>query len=183
MAGATGKGVSEEAGVLEQIDYYVVTFSKAMGGIGGAVIARKEVARYLNWYAKCRMFSCALGPSVAAGVNQALLLAASSDGAARRKRIKENSIQLREGLSKIVNIGSSKSWIVPVIYGPEETTILLADYLLRNGMEGSVMEFPAVPVNEARVRLFVTSEHTAEHIASCVEIIGRAAGEFNFKKV
>ena len=67
--------------------------------------------------------------------------------------------------------------------GPEETTILLADDLLRQGMEGNVMEFPAVPVNEARVRLFVTSEHSSEHIANCVQIIGKAAEEFNFKKV
>ena len=66
VAGPHGRGVAEEQGVLEQVDYLVVTFSKALGGVGGALIAPREVARYVNWYAKCRMFSCALDPAVTA---------------------------------------------------------------------------------------------------------------------
>jgi hypothetical protein len=43
--------------------------------------------------------------------------------------------------------------------------------LLRRGHEGSVMEFPAVPLNEARVRLFVTSEHEVDYIDGCADNI------------
>jgi glycine C-acetyltransferase len=159
-----------------------VTFSKALGGIGGALIARREVARYVNWYARCRMFSCALGPAVTAGVTRALELAAGSEGDARRVRVRANAQRLREGLQAEVDIGPSRSWIVPVIYGSENDTILIADYLLRRGQEGSVMEFPAVPVNEARIRLFVTSEHAPEQIDACTENIVAAARHFGFHR-
>jgi glycine C-acetyltransferase len=182
LCGKRGRGVAEEQGVLDQVDYFVITFSKALGGIGGALIARKELARYVNWYARCRMFSCALDPAVTAGVTRALELAAGSDGDARRERLARNAAQLRATLAPHVDLGRSTSWIVPVIYGPENLTIPLADRLQRAGLDGSVMSFPAVPVNEARVRLFVTSEHTESQIARCASIIRSAADELGFAK-
>jgi 7-keto-8-aminopelargonate synthetase-like enzyme len=182
VAGPTGRGVAEQEGVLADVDYLVVTFSKAMGGIGGALIARREVTRYVNWYARCRMFSCALDAAMTAGVTRALEIAAGSEGDRRRARVRSNADRLREGLRGRVDIGRSRSWIVPVIYGSENDTILLADYLLRRGQEGSVMEFPAVPVNEARVRLFVTSEHDHRQIDQCVANMIDAAAHFGFAR-
>jgi glycine C-acetyltransferase len=56
----------------------------------------------------------------------------------------------------------------------------LSDWLQRHGMEGSAMSFPAVPVNEARLRLFLTSEHSEEQIKRCADLITQAAQEFGF---
>ncbi|MDB4960395.1 MAG: Glycine C-acetyltransferase [Myxococcales bacterium] len=180
LCGKQGRGVAEELGVLDQVDYLVVTFSKALGGIGGAVITRHEIARYINWYARCRMFSCALDPAVTAGVTKALELAGGSDGAARRTRLQHNAAVLRGALEGHVNTGRSRSWIVPVIYGPENLSIPLADWLQRHGLDGSVMSFPAVPVNEARIRLFVTSEHDETQLQQCADIVRGAAVELEF---
>lgn len=180
VAGAGGRGVVEQCGVLGDVDCLVITFSKALGGIGGALIAPREVTRYVDWYARCRLFSCALGPAVTAGVTKALELAAGTVGDQRRVRIRQNAERLRTRLQGRVNIGKSRSWIVPVIYGSENNTILLADYLLRRGQDGSVMEFPAVPVNEARVRLFVTSEHKHAQIDTCAANLIEAGREFGF---
>lgn len=180
LTGAHGRGVAEELGVLDQVDYFVVTFSKALGGVGGALIAKQEIARYVNWYARCRMFSCAIDPAVTAGVTKALELAGGSDGAARRKRLHANAALMRDELDGEVNTGRSRSWIVPVIYGPEHLTIPLADWLQRHGLDGSCMSFPAVPVNEARIRLFVTSEHDRAQIERCADIVSRAAKEIGF---
>ena len=49
-----------------------------------------------------------------------------------------------------------------------------------HGLDGSVMSVPAVPVNEARIRLFVTSEHTPEQIRRCADIVTRAGRELGF---
>jgi 7-keto-8-aminopelargonate synthetase-like enzyme len=126
------------------------------------------------------MFSCALDPAVTAGITRALELGAGSDGQERRARLHRNAELLRSALAGKVNIGNSRSWIVPVIFGPENLSIPLADWLQRNGLEGSVMSFPAVPVNEARIRLFLTSEHDEAQIRQCAEIVCRAAAEFGF---
>jgi glycine C-acetyltransferase len=180
LCGPGGRGVAAMMGVLDQVDYFIVTFSKAMGGVGGALIARLEIARYVNWYARCRMFSAAIDPAVTAGVTRSLELAAGSDGDARRERLRRNSALLRSLLRNRVEIGRSESWIVPVIFGSESLTIPLSDWLQRHGLEGSAMSFPAVPPNEARLRLFLTSEHSEEQIRRCARIIIEAAGEFEF---
>lgn len=182
LCGAKGRGAAEAQGVLDEVDYLVITFSKAMGGVGGALIAPREIARYVNWYARCRMFSCAIDPAVTAGVTAALELVGGHDGSERRARLQSNASELRALLRGKVDIGRSQSWIVPVIYGPESLTIPLADWLQRHGLDGSVMSFPAVPVNEARVRLFVTAQHDSAQLARCADIVGRAALELGFAR-
>jgi glycine C-acetyltransferase len=180
LCGRYGRGVAEMMGVLDQVDYLVVTFSKALGAVGGALVANSAVARYVNWYARCRMFSAAIDPAVTAGVTRGLELGASEEGAAARARLHSNAALLRALLQDKVRLGHSKSWIVPVIFGDESLIVPLSDWLQRHGLDGSVMSFPAVPINEARVRLFVTSEHTEEQLRRCSDIMTRAALEFGF---
>jgi 7-keto-8-aminopelargonate synthetase-like enzyme len=180
LCGSHGRGVADMMGVLDQVDYLVVTFSKALGGVGGALIARCDVTRYVNWYARCRMFSAAIDPAVTAGVTRGLELGMGETGDAARDRLGKNAALLRSLLKGRVKIGNSESWIVPVIFGSESLIVPLSDWLQRHGMDGSVMSFPAVPMNEARVRLFVTSEHSEDQIRRCASIVLRAAEQFGF---
>lgn len=182
VAGANGRGVCEAEGVIEDIDLLVLTFSKAFGGIGGALIAKKELARYVNWYARCRMFSCAMDPAVTGGVLKALELAAGDDGRTRRARILANAASLRAKLEPRVSLGVSESWIVPVMYGSGKITFPLNDYLQRAGLDTSIMHFPAVPKDESRIRIFVTSEHSEQQLERAKAIIFQAAEAFGFLK-
>lgn len=180
VAGPTGRGVAEAAGVLDQVDLLVVTFSKAFGGVGGAVICARDMARYINWYARCRMFSCALDPAVAAGVTTAIHLAASAEGQARRARVVRGAARLRDRLAGRVDLGLSDSWIVTVVYGEETLTIPLLDHLQKAGLDASVLQFPAVPMGESRIRLFVTSEHSDAQLDRAADVVLRAAERFGF---
>jgi glycine C-acetyltransferase len=181
VAGPRGRGVAEAEGVLDQIDYLVVTFSKAFGGVGGALIARHEVAQYVRWYAKSRAFSTGLDPAVAGGVTRALQLAKTEDGQRRRDSVKRNAAFLLERLRGRVNTGSTGSWIVPVIFGPSKLSLPLCDWMQRKGQEASVMTFPAVPPNQGRLRLFVTSEHTEADLALAADNVLEAASLFGFR--
>ncbi|MCW7539504.1 aminotransferase class I/II-fold pyridoxal phosphate-dependent enzyme [Aquabacterium sp. A7-Y] len=182
VAGERGRGACEVHGVLDEVDLIALTFSKGFGGIGGAVIAKREMARYINWYARCRMFSCALDPAVTGGLIKGLELAGSQDGVQRRARLHENAALLRELLRPHVDIGQSETWIVPVFYRHGELTFVLNDFLQRRGLDTSIMQFPAVPKDEARIRLFVTSEHTGEQLRRAARIIREAAEHFGFAR-
>jgi len=180
VAGENGRGVAEAQGVLDQIDLFVATFSKGFGAVGGALVAKRDIARYVSWYAKCRMFSCAIDPAVTAGVLRGLALSRSADGAARRRRLRDNADRLRALLRPHVDIRESESWIVPVQYGSERLTLPLNDYLQRQGLDTSVVQFPAVSKQESRLRLFVTSEHTEEQLERAARIVVGAAERFGF---
>jgi 7-keto-8-aminopelargonate synthetase-like enzyme len=182
LAGPTGRGACEHFGVLSQVDMIVMTFSKSFSGVGGALLARKDIAQYVNWYARCRMFSCALDPAVTAGMTQVLKLASSKEGQTKRDRIIKNAAQLRALLKPHVDIGVSETWIVTVHYGSEKLTLLVNDYLQRHGLDTSILQFPAVPKNESRIRLFVTSEHTPEQIEHAAKVVLQAADHFGFRR-
>ena len=180
IAGEHGRGIAEEQDVLDDVDLMIATFSKSFGGVGGCLIARQELTNYVNWYARSRMFSCALDPAITGGLVKVLELAGGPDGKAKRERIRSNAEYMRSKLQGYVDIGSSQSWIIPVIYGDEHINIPMSDYLQREGLDTSLMSFPAVPKNRSRIRLFVTSEHTKEQIDTGAEVIIKAAKKFGF---
>ncbi len=180
VAGENGRGVCEEQNVLAEADMIIATFSKSFGGVGGCVYAKKKITNYMNYFARSRMFSCALDPGVTGGLIKSIELAGGTDGKKRRKRIIDNAEYLRSKLKGNVDIGTSSSWIIPIIYGDERLTLPLSDYLQREGIDISLMMFPAVPKNRSRIRAFVTSEHTKEQLDKGADIILRAADKYNF---
>ena len=180
VAGEHGRGVCEEQNVLAEADMIIATFSKSFGGVGGCVYAKKKITNYMNYFARSRMFSCALDPGVTGGLIKSIELAGGTDGRKRRKRIIDNADYLRSKLKGNVDIGTSSSWIIPIIYGDERLTLPLSDYLQREGIDISLMMFPAVPKNRSRIRAFVTSEHTKEQLDKGADIILRAADKYNF---
>lgn len=180
VAGENGRGVAEELGVLQDIDLYIMTFSKGFSGIGGAVLCRKEIARYINWYAKCRMFSCALEPGVTAGMMKVLELASGSEGEQRRRQIRENATLLRAELDGVVDICDTQSWIVPVVYGSELKTLDVHSGLHAAGLDTGVLQFPAVPKDRSRFRLFATAAHSLEHCRQAADIVKRVATQHGF---
>ena len=180
VAGATGKGAVEQFDVLADVDLLIGTFSKSFGGVGGCLYAKQELINYVNYYARSRMFSCALDPAVTGGILKALELASGPDGDEKRKRIVENSDYLRSLLKNKVDIGTSQSWVIPIIFGDERKSIPLGDYLMRKGYDFSIMMFPAVKKNKSIIRAFVTSEHTKEQLEGCAEALIDAAKEYDF---
>ena len=180
IAGATGKGVVEEFDVLADVDLLIGTFSKSFGGIGGCVYAKNDLINYMNYYARSRMFSCALDPAVTGGIIKALELASGTDGDEKRKRIIENADYLRSLLKDKVDIGTSHSWVIPIIFGDERKSLPLGDYLMKKGYDFSIMMFPAVKKNKSIIRAFVTSEHNKKQLEGCAEALIDASKEFNF---
>ena len=180
VAGATGKGAVEKFDVLGDVDLLIGTFSKSFGGVGGCLYAKQELINYVNYYARSRMFSCALDPAVTGGILKALELASGPDGDEKRKRIVENADHLRSLLKNKVDIGTSQSWVIPIIFGDERKSLPLGDYLMRKGYDFSIMMFPAVKKNKSIIRAFVTSEHTKEQLEGCAEALIDAAKEYEF---
>lgn len=180
VAGDNGRGVCEQMGVLEDVDLYVMTFSKAFSGVGGALLAKREITKYVNWYGRCRLFSCALDPAVTGGMAKVIELARGPLGAERRARLKSNATYYRSLLQGKVKLSEGDAWVVIAHFGAESKTLELNDFLQRNGIDTSIIQFPAVPRNEARIRMFVTSEHTHEQLERAANTILKAAERFDF---
>ena len=179
VGGPGGKGIAAEQGVMDQVDFFAFTFSKAIGGMGGAVIATKELCQYLNWYSKCRMFSCSLPPGLTAGMTKIVEIASGDEGDRRRKRLLESTDYFIDKLRKAkVNIGETCTWIVPYVFGDESKSLPICRYFIEEGILSSIIQFPAVSKGQARTRFFVTSEHQKSDLDMAVEKIKIAQKKF-----
>ncbi|HTQ99487.1 MAG TPA: pyridoxal phosphate-dependent aminotransferase family protein [Candidatus Acidoferrum sp.] len=174
IGGPGGRGIAAAQGVLEQVDFFVFTFSKALGGLGGAVITTKDKANYINWYARCRMFSCALPPGVTGGMIQALRLSQSSVGDERRAQLHQHVATLGAIIGGRIDTNNSKSWIVPLIFRDEKFSLPICKAFIDRRCMTSNIQFPAVPKGQARTRLFLSALHTTEQVErlgqACLEI-------------
>lgn len=172
VGGPQGKGISAEQGVSADIDFFVFTFSKAIGGMGGAVVATKEICQYLNWYSKCRMFSCALPPGLTAGMTKAIEIASGKEGDSRRKTLMDNTQYFISALKNAnIDIGDTNTWIVPFIFGDESKSLPICRSFIDAGVLSSVIQFPAVAKGAARTRFFITSAHRKSDLDIVVQKI------------
>jgi 8-amino-7-oxononanoate synthase len=64
--------------------------------------------------------------------------------------------------------------VTPVIIGDSFRTALVADDIMRGGVNALPIIAPAVPDKQARLRFFLTSEHTPEQIDRAVEVTAAA---------
>jgi 7-keto-8-aminopelargonate synthetase-like enzyme len=183
IAGENGRGMSEEQGVLEEVDMIVGTMSKTLAGIGGFLFAKQEISNYVDFFARNRMFSCALDPAVTGGMLAALELATGDDGIRKRDQIQKNAFYLRSLLKDKVNLSDGNSWIIPVLFGCDSITYQLDAFLQQHGLAAPLMVFPAVRKNKGRIRLFVTSEHSKEQLEKAASIILKASVKFGFNKI
>ena len=68
-----------------------------------------------------------------------------------------------------IDTGTSAGYaIVPAITGSSIRAARLAQALFQRGINVQPIVYPAVPENAARLRFFVSSEHTEEQIRSTV---------------
>ncbi|WP_369293498.1 aminotransferase class I/II-fold pyridoxal phosphate-dependent enzyme [Streptomyces sp. TX20-6-3] len=176
--GPRGQGVAGEQGVLQQLNLVMGSFSKSFSSNGGFLACRSpEVREYVKYYGSSHTFSAALSPIQSAVARAALSIVRSEEGDRRRSDLMRNASHLRvtlEGLG-LPCIGETSA-VVPVRIGADalarKTVSLLGDL----GIKPNLVEYPAVPNGEARIRLQVMADHTlaqmeeaAHSIATCMK--------------
>ncbi|EFH12290.1 aminotransferase class I/II-fold pyridoxal phosphate-dependent enzyme [Teichococcus cervicalis] len=181
VIGPTGRGVAEAQGVDPAgVDLWMGTLSKTLSACGGYIAARADVIDWLRHTVPGSVYSVGLAPPLAAAALESLrILLAEPE---RVARLQANGTGLRDRLrARGFDTGSSiGSAIVPVILGSSLRTAKVAAALLERGVAAQTVMFPAVPEQSARLRFFVSSEHseadldrTAEAVSAAVAGVGR----------
>ena len=180
VLGEYGRGTAEYCGVEDRVHIQMGTFSKAIGGSGGYVVAAHEIIEYLRYEAASYIFQTAMPPAAATGLITAIKILASEEGAQLRKKLQDNRDYLnRELLGMGFNTLSSPSQIIPIFVGNEARTKEVAAHLKRAGIFTFSYMYPAVPIGQAIIRVNIMASHTREHLDRlliALEEIGKRAG-------
>ena len=175
FVGEGGRGTPEFCGVEGRIDILTGTFGKAMGGAsGGYVAARREIVDLLRQRSRPYLFSNTLAPSIAAASLEVIELMTSAEGAALRRRVRENGAHFREGMAaRGFDLVPGGHPIIPVMLGDAQLATRMADALLAEGIYVIGFSYPVVPKGKARIRAQMSAAHTTTQIDRAVAAFGR----------
>lgn len=168
--GPNGRGVAEHFGLDDEVDIHIGTFSKSLGGQGGFVAGSQGLIDYLRGFSRSRFFSCALAPTVVAGISRALELAEAHPEL--RSQLWDN-VAYMQGLLRDagVDIGESESQVIPIMVRNDAKVFDLGEELLRAGVFINPVKYPAVGKHKSRFRMSISAAHTREDLEKGSEII------------
>lgn len=170
--GPNGRGVAEHFGVEDEIDIHLGTFSKSLGGQGGFVAGSRALVNYLRGFARSRFFSCALAPTVTAGLLKALELAVAEPEL--RKRLWENVAYMKGLLGEAkVDMGHSESQVIPIMIRNDQAIMAIGEELLHEGVFINPVKYPAVGKHKSRFRMSISAAHTRQDLDEGAEILIR----------
>jgi len=181
---AHGFGVSDifNQPAANLIDIQIVTFGKALGCQGAAILGSRELIAFLVSNAREYIYSTALSPA-----NAALALAAVEHCDAHpelRQKLQRN-ISLFKQLCQDADIPllGSNTAIQPLIIGDAEQTLLVAQKLKAMGIWVGAIRPPTVPIGSARLRITLSACHSEAAIQRCVNGIAQVLAEVALPRV
>ncbi|MBQ0961681.1 aminotransferase class I/II-fold pyridoxal phosphate-dependent enzyme [Ideonella sp. 4Y11] len=177
--GPLGQGQPGLQGVHGELDIVLGSFSKTLAANGGFVACREAaLAEYLRYYAPTTTFSNTLSPVQIAVVRESLRLVRSAEGLQRRDALMQTVLALRQALHwQGLEVLGQPSPIVPVLLGPTAQARRIARALPGQGLLANLVEYPAVALNRARMRLQCMAAHTPAQALEAARRLGRAIAE------
>ena len=175
VVGATGKGVFEVAGVdPSDVDIWMGTLSKTLCACGGYIAAKAELVDWLRHTAPGFVYSVGLPPPLAASAMAALDILHAEPW--RVEKLQANARLFRDlcrarGLDTGASAGLG---IVPVVLGSSVRAARVSAALMERGVNALPIVFPAVPEGAARLRFFLSAEHSGEDVRRAVEALAAA---------
>ncbi len=171
VLGETGRGTFEHFDIDPgQVDIWSGTLSKATSSCGGYIAGNEALISILKGTVGGFVYSVGLSPPLAAGAVASLDLVAQEPE--RITRLRRNGAQFLEGARKAgLNTGLSLGFsVIPVIVGDSMRAARLSNDLMAAGVNALPIIHPAVPEGQARLRFFITSEHTPDQIDEAVQL-------------
>ncbi|MFN3388994.1 MAG: serine palmitoyltransferase [Allosphingosinicella sp.] len=178
--GENGRGVFEEAGVEDQVDFVVGTFSKSVGTVGGFIVSNHPKFEVLRLVCRPYVFTASLPPSVVA--TAAASIRKLMHAGDKRAHLWENSRRLHQGLRDLgyeLATPEAQSAIIAILLPDQETTVRLWQGLLEAGVYVNMARPPATPAGMYLLRCSLCAEHSAEEVGAILDMFeaaGKATG-------
>ncbi len=170
--GSNGHGLISAHGLTSHINLSMCTFSKALGGYGGAVACSDDMRSWLVNSSRALMYTTALPPGVCAAALAALDLLDQEPLLGRE--ILRRASRFRQLLQdRGFSTGNSASQIIPVIIGENETALRLSRLMRAEGFLVTAIRPPTVPNGTARLRFSITLAHRDEDLERAAEALHR----------
>ena len=172
VIGPKGKGLVQELGLEDVIFARIVTFGKAIGCHGAAILGSCELKNYLINFARSFIYTTALPPHTVATIRAAYSeLEQNSDAI---KKLQNNISYLKARIAKeqlTPYFISSQSAIHCCIIKGNKATKDISALLQQNKFDVKPILSPTVPRGQERLRICVHSYTKKEDITTLVRLL------------
>jgi 8-amino-7-oxononanoate synthase len=177
VLGPHGRGLADEAGLEDDIDFIVGTFSKSVGAIGGFGAGNHPLFETLRYAMRPYMFTASSSPaSIATSLAAIRKLAAEPQ---RRERLRANSARLFAGF-KALGLEMGCDMVSPVIAvkcADEISTIGMWNALLEAGVYVNIALPPGTPNKLFLLRCSVSAAHSFDDIDKIIALFGKVVAK------
>jgi 8-amino-7-oxononanoate synthase len=173
VLGKTGGGSCEQANVRP--DLLIVTFGKAFGLSGAAIMCNHSVGDYLTQFAKHHVYSTAFPAAQAFALNHAAKMIQSQTW--RREKLAEHSDRIRHKLGHLAGYVDTFTPIKPFIIGDADQAVAVASAMRQHGIALTAIRPPTVPPNTARLRITVTTAHSDKQVETLCQALNQVVEE------
>ncbi|WOE75710.1 serine palmitoyltransferase [Alterisphingorhabdus coralli] len=176
--GENGRGVAEAAGVIDDVDFILGTFSKSVGTVGGFCVSNHPKFEIMRLVCRPYIFTASLPPSVVATAATSIrkLMHAGN----KRAHLWENSKRLHQGLRDMgyrLGTPEAQSGIIAVMVEDMLEGARLWQALLENGLYVNLARPPATPLGMTLLRCSLCAEHTSEQVTQILGMFEKAGKE------
>ncbi|MGJ0636428.1 8-amino-7-oxononanoate synthase [Xenorhabdus bovienii] len=166
--GEQGRGSCWAQNVKPEI--LIVTFGKAFGLSGAAVLCDEQTAEYLIQYARHLIYSTSMPPAQAVALSEAVRQI--KEGDELRQRLQNNIRYFRREAHHLpFTLMDSETAVQPLIIGDNERCIALSHALRQQKVWVKPILPPTVPLESARLRITLTASHTQQDIEILLEAL------------
>ena len=163
VLGEHGRGLAESAGVEDDVDFVVGTFSKSLGSIGGYCVSNRPELEAIRFSIRSYIFTASSSPAVIASTRVALRLL--QERPQLRTRLWQNAERLYAGLKGLgFTLGPQASPVVAVRIEDRETALRWWPQLLEQGIYVNLVVPPASPSAFSLLRCSVSAAHSEDQI-------------------
>jgi 8-amino-7-oxononanoate synthase len=173
VLGPHGRGLADEVGLEDEIDFVVGTFSKSVGAIGGFGAGNHPLFETLRYAMRPYMFTASSSPaSIATSLAAIRKLASEPE---RRERLLANSTRLFAGFKGLgLNMGcDTVSPVIAVKCTDEVSTIAMWNALLEAGVYVNIALPPGTPNKLCLLRCSVSAAHSFDDIDQIIGLFGK----------
>ncbi|MFZ3430590.1 8-amino-7-oxononanoate synthase [Vibrio harveyi] len=172
VLGESGGGSCELAAVKPEI--LIVTFGKAFGMSGAAILCDRATGDFLTQFARHHVYSTAIPPAQAYALTHAVSMIQEQSW--RREKLTELGKVYRDNLSDLDGFVETQTSIKPFLIGKSDLALQVAGACRQNGIWVTAIRPPTVPKGTSRLRITLTANHTNEQVKTLSMALKQALG-------
>lgn len=171
--GKNGCGLIQQLNIQNDIFARIVTFGKALGCHGAAILGSQDLQNYLINFARSFIYTTGLSPHSLATIQMTYNEMINESSSFDQNHILNSNIDyfLKEIKRLDLNFIASHSTIHCCVISGNEKVKLIAKKIQKNGFSVKAILSPTVPENKERLRFCLHSYNSKQEISEVLELL------------